>query len=119
MESVPLEHENVTELVLVALQDGVEEGRRFSNEERDPMTSKELNEEPYEFYAPTYYPDIPREMYGLMRLTTEIFTHGWGKLFYSRFMVSLGYMVHPGEIELQEIVNGLINTQMYNSPWEF
>ncbi|VAI57400.1 unnamed protein product [Triticum turgidum subsp. durum] len=30
-------------------------------------------------------------------------------------MVSLGYMVHLGEIELQEIVNGLINTQMYNS----
>ena len=26
----------------------VEEGRRFANEERDPMTSKELNEEPYE-----------------------------------------------------------------------
>ncbi|KAL5697230.1 ribosomal protein S7 [Ranunculus cassubicifolius] len=48
MESVPLEHENVTELVLVALRDGVEEGRRFSNEEKDPMTSKELNEEPYE-----------------------------------------------------------------------
>uniref|UniRef100_A0A8S0WMD2 Uncharacterized protein n=1 Tax=Spirodela intermedia TaxID=51605 RepID=A0A8S0WMD2_SPIIN len=34
MESVQLEHENVTELV------------RFSNEEKDPMTSKELNEEP-------------------------------------------------------------------------
>lgn len=48
MESVPLEHENVTELVLVALRDGVEEGRRFSNEEKDPMTLKELNEEPYE-----------------------------------------------------------------------
>ena len=48
MESVPLEHENVTELVLVALRDGVEGGRRFSNEEKDPMTSKELNEEPYE-----------------------------------------------------------------------
>ena len=48
MESVPLEHENVTELVLVALRDGVEEGRIFSNEEKDPMTSKELNEEPYE-----------------------------------------------------------------------
>ncbi|KAK9082258.1 hypothetical protein Syun_031716 [Stephania yunnanensis] len=48
MESVQLEHENVTELVLVALRDGVEEGRRFSNEEKDPMTSKELNEEPYE-----------------------------------------------------------------------
>ncbi|KAE8652569.1 hypothetical protein Csa_014304 [Cucumis sativus] len=26
----------------------MEEGRRFSNEEKDPMTSKELNEEPYE-----------------------------------------------------------------------
>ncbi|OVA11582.1 hypothetical protein BVC80_1165g13 [Macleaya cordata] len=48
MESVQLEHENVTELVLVTLRDGVEEGRRFSNEETDPMTSKELNEEPYE-----------------------------------------------------------------------
>ena len=43
-----LEHENVTELVLVTLRDGVEEGRGFSNEGRDPMTSKELNEEPYE-----------------------------------------------------------------------
>lgn len=43
-----LEHENVTELVLVTLRDGVEEGGRFSNEEKDPMTSKELNEEPYE-----------------------------------------------------------------------
>ncbi|KAA0063492.1 30S ribosomal protein S12-B [Cucumis melo var. makuwa] len=26
----------------------MEEGRRFSNEEKDPMTSKELKEEPYE-----------------------------------------------------------------------
>ncbi|KAK9147881.1 hypothetical protein Scep_006638 [Stephania cephalantha] len=40
--------QNVIELVLVALRDGVEEGRRFSNKENDPMTSKELNEEPYE-----------------------------------------------------------------------
>ncbi|KAF8077515.1 hypothetical protein N665_1031s0005, partial [Sinapis alba] len=32
--------------ILVTLRDGVEEGRRFANEERDPMTSKELNEEP-------------------------------------------------------------------------
>ena len=47
-ESVQLEHENVTEFVLVTLRDRVEEGRRFSNEEKDPMTSKELNEEPYE-----------------------------------------------------------------------
>ena len=43
-----MEHENVTELVLVTLRDGVEEGRRFSNEEKDPIISKELNEEPYE-----------------------------------------------------------------------
>ena len=48
MESVQLEHENVTQLVLVTLRDGVEEGRRLSNEEKDPMISKELNEEPYE-----------------------------------------------------------------------
>jgi small subunit ribosomal protein S12 len=48
MESVQLKHENVTELVLVTLRDGVEEGRRFSNEEKDPIPSKELNEEPYE-----------------------------------------------------------------------
>ena len=26
----------------------MEEGKRFSNEEKDPITSKELNEEPYE-----------------------------------------------------------------------
>ena len=39
----------MTELVLVTLRDGVEEGGGgFSNEEKDPMTSKELNEEPYE-----------------------------------------------------------------------
>jgi hypothetical protein len=30
-------------------------------------------------------------------------------------MVSLGYIVHLGEIDLQEIVNALLNTQMYNS----
>ncbi|KAF1876942.1 hypothetical protein Lal_00033867 [Lupinus albus] len=47
-ESVQLEHENVTKLVLVTLRDGVEEGGRFSNEEKDPMTSKELNKESYE-----------------------------------------------------------------------
>jgi len=46
MENVQLEHENVTQLVLVTLRDGVEEGRRFSNKEKDqiPITSKELNE---------------------------------------------------------------------------
>lgn len=41
-------NENVTELVPVTLRDGMEEGRRFSNEEKDPMTLKELNEEPYD-----------------------------------------------------------------------
>ncbi|MFQ6647650.1 hypothetical protein Gotur_021128 [Gossypium turneri] len=45
MESVQLEHENVIEFVLVTLRDRVEEGRRFLNEEKNPMTSKELNEE--------------------------------------------------------------------------
>ncbi|TYG73538.1 hypothetical protein ES288_D04G109600v1 [Gossypium darwinii] len=48
MESVQLEHENVTGFVLVTLRDRVEEGRRLLNEEKDPMTSKELNKEPYE-----------------------------------------------------------------------
>lgn len=38
----------MTEFILVTLRDGVEEGSRFANEESDPMTSKELNEEPYE-----------------------------------------------------------------------
>ncbi|XWS08821.1 hypothetical protein CRYUN_Cryun40dG0033300 [Craigia yunnanensis] len=47
MESVQLEHENVTEFVLVTLRNRVKEGRRFSNEEKDPMTSKALNEKPY------------------------------------------------------------------------
>lgn len=37
MESVQLEHKNVTELVLITLRDGVEEGRRFSNKEEDPI----------------------------------------------------------------------------------
>ena len=48
MDSVQLEHSKVTKLVLVTLRGGVEEERRFSNEEKDPTTSKELNEEPYE-----------------------------------------------------------------------
>jgi small subunit ribosomal protein S12 len=48
MDSVQLEHENVTKLVLVTLRGGVEEGRGLSNAEKDPMNSKELNEEPYE-----------------------------------------------------------------------
>ena len=39
MESIQLEHENVTQLVLVSLRDGVEEGRRLSNEEKDPFES--------------------------------------------------------------------------------
>ncbi|KAL5994318.1 hypothetical protein ACLOJK_035192, partial [Asimina triloba] len=150
MESVQLEHENVIELVLVTLRDGVEEGRKLSNEEKDPTTSKKLNEEPYEIqqktetnplyvlrqaicrvapdiavkarrnvsvYAPTYYLDIPREMYGLMRLLRNIYSCGG--------VASSSILVHGfswlygssgGEIELQEIVNGLIKTQMYNSP---
>ena len=46
MESVQLEHENVTQLVLVSLRDGVEEGRRLSNEEKDPFEI--IEREPYE-----------------------------------------------------------------------
>nr|XP_048321058.1 NAD(P)H-quinone oxidoreductase subunit 2 A, chloroplastic-like [Ziziphus jujuba var. spinosa] len=38
----------MTELVLVTLWNGMEEGKRFLNKENDPMTSKELNEELYE-----------------------------------------------------------------------
>ncbi|XP_050374590.1 30S ribosomal protein S12, chloroplastic-like [Argentina anserina] len=41
-------NENVTELVLVTLRKGVEEGNRFSNKENDQITSKKLNGEPYE-----------------------------------------------------------------------
>ena len=37
MESVQLEHENVTTLVLVSLRDGVEEGGRLSNKENHPF----------------------------------------------------------------------------------
>ena len=48
MESVQLEHENVTKLVLVTLRDRVEERKGFSSAEKDPMNSKELNEETYE-----------------------------------------------------------------------
>ena len=38
----------MTELVLATPGDGVEEGKRLSKEEKDPILSKELNEEPYE-----------------------------------------------------------------------
>lgn len=48
MERVQLEDENVRKLVVVPLQDGVEEGSGFLNAETAAMTSKELNEEPYE-----------------------------------------------------------------------
>lgn len=41
-----MEHKNVTELVLLTFLEGVE--IRFLNDKKDPMTSKELNEEPYE-----------------------------------------------------------------------
>ena len=41
-ESVQLEHENVTELVLVTLQNGIEERGEIlePNQETNPMTSK-------------------------------------------------------------------------------
>ncbi|KAL8196686.1 hypothetical protein R6Q57_024601 [Mikania cordata] len=49
-----IEHENVTKLVIVTLQDRVEEGRGFSNAKKDPMTSKELNEDPGMFSTDSY-----------------------------------------------------------------
>ncbi|MBA0735821.1 hypothetical protein Gogos_019635, partial [Gossypium gossypioides] len=45
MKSVRLEHENITKFVLVTLRDRVEEGRRFSNEKKEPIILKELKEE--------------------------------------------------------------------------
>jgi len=49
----------------------------------------------------------------------EIFTYGWGEFFHSAGLVyalSWLYGLSGGEIELQEIVTGLIDTQMYDSP---
>ena len=43
MKSVQLEYENLIKLVLVTLQNEVEEENRFSNKEKDLITSKELN----------------------------------------------------------------------------
>ncbi|KAK9982550.1 hypothetical protein SO802_034921 [Lithocarpus litseifolius] len=143
-------NENVTESVLVTLRGGVEEGRRFSNEEKDPTTSKELNEEPYEnenfildstrifmkafhlllFDGSLIFPESPecfslcsyllsgytkkdvRSNEATMKYllmggaSSSILVHGFSWLYGSS----------GGEIELQEIVSGLINTQMYNSP---
>ena len=48
MESIQLEHKNVTELVLITPRDRVEEGKKFSNEKNDLMTSKELNKKSYD-----------------------------------------------------------------------
>ncbi|TQD71260.1 hypothetical protein C1H46_043204 [Malus baccata] len=42
-------NENVIKLVIVTLQNGMEEGKRFLNEENDSMTIKELKEETYEY----------------------------------------------------------------------
>ncbi|KAL4339130.1 hypothetical protein AHAS_Ahas12G0279400 [Arachis hypogaea] len=80
------------------------EGGRFSNEEKDPMTWKELNEEPYEKDVRS---NEATTKYLLMGgASSSILVHGFSWLYGSS----------GGEIELQEIVNGLINTQMYNSP---
>ncbi|KAF9596702.1 hypothetical protein IFM89_012901 [Coptis chinensis] len=67
-------------------------------------------------YALTYYLDIPREMYGLMRLTLKYLLMGGASSSILVHGFSWLYGSSGGEIELQEIVNGLINTQMYNSP---
>ncbi|KAL7189405.1 hypothetical protein ACSBR1_039112 [Camellia fascicularis] len=47
-------------------------------------------------YAPTYYLDILRKMYGLMRLLRNIYS--WvGQILLFWFMVSFGYIVHLGK----------------------
>ncbi|CAH2052261.1 unnamed protein product, partial [Thlaspi arvense] len=53
--------------------DGVEEGRKFTNEERDPMTSKELNEEPYEvkISCTVRVKDLPGVRYHIVRGTLD------------------------------------------------
>lgn len=48
MKSIRLKYENSSKLVLLTLLDRVEEWRRFSNEEKDLIISKKLNEELYE-----------------------------------------------------------------------
>ena len=50
MTNYPLQSLCATSLksVLVILRGRVEERKRFSNEEKDPITLKELNEKPYE-----------------------------------------------------------------------
>nr|GEU67533.1 NADH dehydrogenase subunit 2, chloroplastic [Tanacetum cinerariifolium] len=112
-------------LVSDTLRDGVEEGRGFSNAEKDPITSKELNEEPYEvkisspecfslcsYLLSGYTKKDVRSNEATMKYllmggaSSSILVHGFSWLYGSS----------GGEIELQEIVNGLINTQMYNSP---
>ncbi|KAF6139964.1 hypothetical protein GIB67_011674, partial [Kingdonia uniflora] len=72
IESVQLDHENVTELVLVTLGDGVEEGRRFSNEEKDPMTSKELNKEPKGGLSVNFSTITPKKPNSVLRKVARV-----------------------------------------------
>ncbi|PPR83388.1 hypothetical protein GOBAR_AA37330 [Gossypium barbadense] len=72
MESVQLEHENVTEFVLVTLRDRVEKGRRFSNEEKDPMTSKELNEEPKGDLSVNFFTITPKKPNSALRKVARV-----------------------------------------------
>ncbi|KAL2929751.1 NAD(P)H-quinone oxidoreductase subunit 2 B chloroplastic [Bienertia sinuspersici] len=55
-------------------------------------------------------------MYGLMRLLRNIYSWVGQALLFKVHGFSWLYGSSGGEIELQEIVNGLINTEMYNSP---
>ncbi|KAL4303797.1 hypothetical protein GQ457_10G004590 [Hibiscus cannabinus] len=61
-------------LLLVTLRDRVEEGRRFSNEEKDPMTLKELNEEPYEKEVrnPLFDSDSPTLVVAFLSVTSKV-----------------------------------------------
>ncbi|KAG9455505.1 hypothetical protein H6P81_000013 [Aristolochia fimbriata] len=116
MKSVQLEHENVTELALVTLWDGWKKEGDSRTKKRTNYFERIERGEPYELqnvsvYAP-YLSGYTKRDVRSNEATTEIFTHGWGKLFYSGSWFLLAIWFIRGEIELQEIVNGLINTQM-------
>ncbi|KAK8301930.1 hypothetical protein V6Z12_D04G053500 [Gossypium hirsutum] len=72
MKDVQLEHENVIEFVLVTLRDRVEEGRRFSNEEKNPMTSKELNEESKGDLSVNFFTITPKKPNSALRKIAKV-----------------------------------------------
>jgi len=48
-----------------------------------------------------------------------MFTYGWNKFIHLAYGFSWLYGLSGGETQLQEVINGLINTRMYNSSGVF